>query len=99
ISGIVSVKSGLPVDPQAGADLNGDGFTTDRPGTLARNSSRLPTSKTVDVSVGKTLALGGPHQIELRMDAFNLFDAFNVTAANNVYGRVQGSPVAAFMQP
>jgi hypothetical protein len=41
----------------------------------------------------------GSNQIELRMDVFNLFDAFNVTAANNVYGRVEGSPAATFMQP
>jgi Carboxypeptidase regulatory-like domain len=99
LSGIVAVKSGLTVDPLAGTDLNGDGFTTDRPGDFVRNSFRLPTSKTVDVSVAKTFAFGGPHQIELRMDVFNLFDAFNVTLANNTYGRVVGSPVATFMQP
>ena len=87
------------MDPQAGTDLNGDGFTTDRPGALARNSFRLPTSKTVDLSLAKTLAVGGPHQLELRMDVFNLFDAFNVTRVNNTYGRVVGSPVATFMQP
>jgi len=99
LSGIVALKSGLTLDPLAGTDLNGDGFTTDRPGALERNSFRLPTSKTVDVSVAKTFAVGGPHQIEVRMDVFNLFDAFNVTAANNTYGRVVGSPVATFMQP
>jgi hypothetical protein len=98
-SGIVSLKSGLPADPQAGTDLNGDGFTTDRPGALARNSFRLPASKTVDLSLAKTIALGGPNQLEVRMDVFNLFDAFNVTGVNNTYGRVVGSPVATFMQP
>ena len=99
LSGIVAVKSGLTVDPMAGTDLNGDGFTTDRPGDFARNSFRLPTSKTVDLSLAKTFTVGGPHQLELRMDVFNLFDAFNVTAVNNTYGRVVGSPVATFMQP
>ena len=58
------VKSGPTVDPLAGTDLNGDGFTTDRPGTFARNSFRLPTSKTVDVSLAKTFTFGGPHQLE-----------------------------------
>jgi hypothetical protein len=99
VSGIVSVKSGLPVDPMAGTDLNGDGFTTDRPGSLARNSFRMPASKTVDLSAAKTIAIGGRNQIELRMDVFNLFDAFNVALVNNTYGRVVGSPVATFMQP
>jgi hypothetical protein len=96
-SAIGSFRSGLPVDPQAGADLNGDGFMTDRPGTLARNSFRLPASKTVDISLAKTFAL--IRQVELRMDVFNLLDAINVTQANAVYGRVVGSPVPMFMQP
>jgi hypothetical protein len=99
LSGIVSVKSGLTVDPQAGTDLNGDGFLTDRPGAIARNSFRLPTSKTVDISLAKTLTVSRTHAIELRMDVFNLFDAFNVTAVNNTYGRIVGSPAATFMQP
>jgi hypothetical protein len=99
VSGISFFRSGAPVDPQAGVDLNGDGFLTDRPGTLARNSFRLPASKTVDVSVAKTVTLAGSQQIELRMDVFNLLNAVNVTQANPVYGRVAGSPVSMFLQP
>jgi hypothetical protein len=87
------------VDPQAGVDLNGDGFTTDRPGTFARNSFRLPASKTVDISLGKTIAMTGAQHIEVRMDVFNLLDATNVTQSNAVYGRVVGSPASTFMQP
>jgi hypothetical protein len=98
-SAIASVKSGLPVDPQAGTDLNGDGFTTDRPGTLARNSFRLPAPKTVDLSFAKSLTLAGPHQLEVRMDVFNLLNAINITGVNTTYGRVVGSPAATFMQP
>jgi len=99
LSAIGSFRSGLPVDPQAGVDLNGDGFTTDRPGTLARNSFRLPASKTVDIAVAKTLVLAGARQIELRMDVFNLLNAINVTAANSVYGRTVGNPAPTFLQP
>jgi len=99
LSGIGTFKSGLPVDPQAGTDLNGDGFTTDRPGTLERNSFRLSTWKSVDISVAKSFGFGGAQAIELRMDVFNLLNAMNVTQVNAVYGRVVGSPVAAFMQP
>ncbi len=99
VSAIAAFKSGLPVDPQAGADLNGDGFNTDRPGTLARNSSRLPTSKIIDISASKTFAFIGSHQIEIRMDVFNLLNAMNVTGVNAIYGRVFGSPAATFMQP
>ena len=99
LSAIAAFKSGLPVDPQAGADLNGDGFNTDRPGTLARNSYRLPTSKTIDIAAAKSFAFIGSHRIEIRMDVFNLLNATNVTGVNTVYGRVIGSPAATFMQP
>jgi hypothetical protein len=95
----VAIRSGLPVDPQAGADLNGDGFTTDRPGTLERNSFRWPTYKALDISLSKGFAVRGSQQIEVRMDVFNVFDAMNVSQVNSVYGRVVGSPVATFMQP
>jgi Carboxypeptidase regulatory-like domain len=98
-SGIVALKSGLPVDPQAGTDLNGDGFTTDRPGTLARNSFRLPAYRTVDLTVAKTLSVGGPHRIELRADVFNLLNRMNVMQVNTTYGLVVGRPAATFLTP
>jgi len=98
LSAIAAIRSGLTVDPQAGTDLNGDGFLTDRPGALTRNSFRLPASKTVDVSLAKTFAFGGPHQLEARMDVFNLLNAINITQVNTVYGRVVNSPAATFKQ-
>jgi len=98
-SGIVSLKSGLPVDPMAGTDLNGDGFTTDRPGTLARNSVRMPAFKSVDVTIAKALNLRGPHRIELRADVFNVLNRMNVLLVNPTYGLVVGRPSATFMAP
>jgi len=99
LSGIGSFKSGLTVDPQAGADLNGDGFNTDRPGTLARNSFRMPAWKSIDISAAKSFAVAGSQAIEVRMDVFNLLNATNVTQVNATYGRVVGSPLPTFMQP
>jgi hypothetical protein len=99
LSAIGTFKSGLPVDPQAGTDLNGDGFTTDRPGTFARNSYRLPTWKSLDISTAKSFTFAGSQALEVRMDVFNLLNAMNVTQVNAVYGRVVGSPLPTFMQP
>jgi hypothetical protein len=98
-SGIVSLKSGLPVDPGAGSDLNGDGFTTDRPGSLTRNSFRAPAYKSVDLAFAKMLGVRAGHQVELRMDVFNLFNHTNVRDVNTTHGPIVGSPSATFMQP
>jgi hypothetical protein len=99
VSGILNVRSGATVDPQAGADLNGDGFTTDRPGTLARNSFRLPAFANFDIAVAKSFALTEKQRIEVRMDLFNMFNRENITAVNNVYGRMVGAPATTFFVP
>src|SRR5262249_1909808 len=86
-------------DPVAGVDLNGTGFLTSRPGTLARNSFRLPATKVIDLAVAKSFNLAGPHRIELRADVFNALNRTNITAVNNVYGLIVGAPAATFMAP
>lgn len=98
-SGIFNIHSGTTVDPQAGTDLNGDGFTTDRPGTLARNSFRTPAFANFDLALSKTFRIRERQSIEGRMDLFNLFNRENITAVNNVYGLKVGSPAATFLVP
>ncbi len=83
----------------AGADLNGDGFLTDRPGAFARNSFRLPATKVLDLTAAKSFKLGGPHKVELRADVFNVLNRTNVAAVNNTYGLDVGAPAATFMTP
>ncbi len=97
VSAILNVRSGLPLDPQAGSDLNGDSILNDRAGTLARNSYRRPAFKTFDMTLGKTFVLGGHGQVELRADFFNLMNALNVSGINNVYGTDPAVPRAAFL--
>jgi outer membrane receptor protein involved in Fe transport len=98
LSGILILRSGSTVDPVAGTDLNGDGFNTDRPGTLERNSFRTETFGNFDLSLSKTLRLTG-NSIELRADVFNVFNTENVIGVNNVYGTNPAQPAATFMQP
>ena len=99
MSGILNVRSGLPVDPLAGVDLNGDTFLNDRPGTLARNSFRRPAYKKLDIALAKTIRLGGRSQAELRADVFNVLNALDVSGINNSYGTDPLTPSATFLSP
>jgi hypothetical protein len=99
LSAILNVRSGTPVDPLAGIDLNGDTFLNDRPGTLARNSFRRPTYKTFDIALAKTIRIAGRSQAELRADFFNVLNALNVSGINNSYGTDPLTPNATFLRP
>jgi hypothetical protein len=99
LSGIVIVRSGPTVDPVAGTDLNGDGFNTDRPGTLERNSFRIESFNNVDIAVAKTFKLGGSQSVEIRADVFNLFNSENILAVNNVFGTTPNQQAVTFFQP
>ncbi len=99
IAGIFAGRSGRTVDPQAGADLNGDGFFTDRPGLLERNAFRMPGFYNLDLSLSKRVRFGAQHQAELRFDVFNVLDHKNVTGANATYGRNPAQPAATFLVP
>jgi hypothetical protein len=96
ISGILTARSGSRIDPFAGADLNGDGFFTDRPGDFARNSFQTEAVTNFDMSLVKSVALGSARTIELRADVFNVFNTENITAVNNVWGRDPARPSATW---
>lgn len=94
LSGILHVRSGYPVTPGAGTDLNGSGSAgDDRPGTFGRNSFRGHGSKNVDFSVSKSVTLRGLQRIELRADVFNLFNTMNITSVNTTWGTDPAQPL------
>jgi outer membrane receptor protein involved in Fe transport len=97
LSGILILRSGSTVDPVAGTDLNGDGFNTDRPGTLTRNSFRTESFSNFDVALSKTIRLGAS-SVEVRADIFNVFNTENITRVNSVFGTNPAQPVATFLQ-
>lgn len=97
-SGVVTLASGLPVNPLTGADNNGDGNVTDRPFGFARNAFRGTGQTDFDVSLSKTVRLSERLRVELRGDAFNIFNNSNFYRFNSVYGN-GAAPVAAFLQP
>ncbi len=77
--------------------LNRAAFAQPAPGTLgtyARNSLTGPSYWTVDLALAKLVGLGTTNNIELRLEAFNLFNRFNwgnpITVLNNsLFGRIR----------
>ncbi len=51
-------------------------------GNAGRNTVRGPAFTQIDVAASKTVAVGAAAKIELRIEAFNLFDRANFTAPN-----------------
>ncbi|HEX8176150.1 MAG TPA: TonB-dependent receptor [Pyrinomonadaceae bacterium] len=98
LSFIATLASGLPVNPLTGEDTNGDGYRVDRPAGFARNSFRTPMQATFDASLSKRVALREGLQLELRAEAFNLFNRSNFIKLNNIYG-TGATPLATFLTP
>ncbi|HEX8775277.1 MAG TPA: TonB-dependent receptor [Pyrinomonadaceae bacterium] len=98
LSFIVTIASGLPVNPLTGDDTNGDGYRVDRPQGFARNSFRTPMQASLDASYAKRLKLRENVQLELRAEAFNLFNRSNFIKLNNIYGNA-ATPGPSFLAP
>jgi hypothetical protein len=90
--------SGLPVNPLTGKDDNGDGYTSDRPVGLGRNSFRAPAEKTVNLALAKQIHLHQRLQAETRVEALNLTNSKNFLSVNSTYGE-GSSPSANFRKP
>jgi hypothetical protein len=84
-------------------DADGDGVTGgafgDRPAALTRNSFRLPSVTTLDISAAKQFTLAGSNRIEIRADVFNATSNKAVTSVNNTIGLDVNNPPAMFGQP
>jgi hypothetical protein len=94
VSGILRARSGLPINPVAGTDLNRDGNNNDRPYFAAgepflRNYFRNRGFTTTDMRLLKNFNIKGERvRIQFSVEAFNLFDVDNVVFAGttNIYG-------------
>jgi hypothetical protein len=98
LSAVATLGSGLPVNPLTGLDDNGDGYRSDRPVGLARNSFRTPAQAAFDVSLARRVQLREGLKLELRGEAFNLFNRSNFVRLNSTYGN-GATPDARFLQP
>lgn len=96
ISGLVKARSGLPLNPRAGTDINEDlsAATVDRPYSapgvpMLRNSFRNRSIATADLRLLKSFNLGSERlRVQLSAEMFNLFNADNVVYGSNaqIYG-------------
>ncbi len=92
------VASGLPVNATTGVDNNGDSTVVDRPAGFGRNVFRGPRHVNFDFSLMRPIIFSERTRLELRADAFNLFNNQNYYAFNRVYGNT-ATPAATFLQP
>ncbi len=82
-------------DPTEESWFNPDAFAAaaGTQGTAGRNSMRGPGFRTLDLSLFKTFSFGRPGAVELRVEAFNVFDEPIYGQPNNVvadpnFGRI-----------
>jgi hypothetical protein len=102
VGGILTSRAGFPYTGVVGIDADGDGVSGgafgDRPAALTRNSFRLPSVTTLDLSVSKQFTFAGSNRIELRGEVFNALNAKAVTGVNNTIGLDVNNPPATFGQ-
>jgi len=104
----ISYGSALPINPQAGSDLNNDTNTNDRPAGMTRNSVRSPCwadpdlshvcgTATVDLRISRPFTIHGRHQVEILAEGFNVLNRTNVVNVNNTFG-TGATPLPAYKQ-
>jgi hypothetical protein len=98
VSAFAVLASGLPVNPLTGSDNDGNSGQYDRPAGFGRNSFRGTPQRSFDLSLARPIRLRDRARVEIRGDAFNLFNNQNYYKFNNVYGN-GSTPNATFMQP
>jgi hypothetical protein len=102
VAGILTSRTGFPYTGVVGFDANGDGVSGgafgDRPAALTRNSFRLPSITTLDISVSKQVTISGSNRLELRAEVFNALNNNAVTGVNNTIGLDVNNPPATFGQ-
>ncbi len=88
LSSIVTVQSPRRFSIFAGADFNNDGNpVTERVGQAARNTYEGDHLRTVDLRLSRVIHLREErYQLQLGVDAFNLFNRANVDEVFSVYG-------------
>lgn len=107
VSGILRVRSGLPLNPVVGSDANGDTANTDRPYSavgvpMLRNSFRNRAVVNNDLRLMKSFRLGGERmRLQLSAEMFNLLNLDNVVYASqgNIYGLGINSTTGAVLAP
>jgi hypothetical protein len=93
LSGIFRARTGLPINPRAGSDLNRDGNNNDRPFRSAgdpfpRNYFRNLGFSTTDMRIIKSFAFRERFRFQFSVEAFNMLNRDNVVFGGtaSIYG-------------
>lgn len=93
LSGILRARSGTPINPRAGTDLNRDGNNNDRPFRSAgdpfpRNYFRNLGFSTTDMRIIKSFTFKERYKVQFSVEAFNMLNLDNVVYGGtaSIYG-------------
>ena len=86
LSGIFLYASPLPFNVQTGNDRNNDTTVNDRPAGVGRNSERGFNYASLDVRIGRRLAIGSHWTADVTLDAFNVLNRTNLLNPNGTFG-------------
>jgi len=83
VSSTVRLRSGTPINPTVGSDLNGDGNNTERPMIapgveLRRNAFTNRALYDVDLRIQKSFSMGENRKLTISSEFFNVFNFSNV---------------------
>ena len=95
---IFDASSGSPYNVTLGEDINGDGFLTDRPAGVQRNSLQGPGRVELDVRLSRSFQLGDSprRKLQFQADAFNVFNRVNLgRPIGNLRSPLYGQSVSA----
>lgn len=82
VAPVVFMSSGQPLNVTTGRDDNGDTLFNDRPAGVGRNSERTDGFVQFDLGLSRRFTVGGT-TLQLRGDAFNLFNRTNFSGFFN----------------
>lgn len=103
LSGIVTYQTGQPYSGLVNSDLNNDGNTrNDRAPGTDRNQFRLPHYFSVDPRITRDINFGKQLNLQLIVEAFNVFNESNVSGVSTTYYSLVGGqlvPQANFGTP
>jgi hypothetical protein len=91
---LLQFNSGLPFSITSNQDLNKDGFGSDRPAFVGRNSLYLPNRYNVDVRYSRFVPIRGAVKAEIIGEFKNLFNTVQTQSVNSTVATdALGNPV------
>jgi hypothetical protein len=98
LGGIFRGRTGLPINPRVGTDVNGDGVASDRPfqgpgRIFPRNFFRNRGTTQLDLRIMKSFTFRERLKLQVSSEIFNLLNADNVVYGSNalIYGEGFGT--------